>query len=298
MKYCISLLWLTVGATQCLPQTSIQRPQNLVFSTDEFKLLIKPKKFALQFESNGKSRQIPIPREWLVPPEEEEAEIGNYVLSFGYDAPITSFGIGNGRICLHLSSYDLARDGTSHAAAGRDVFLLFNPESLALTKGGIERGVTKWRVRSEGCLSAAAEHYLLADVNGDGLIDVGVIKERIECVEKYNKEEDKEWREPYYEQEPAAWYIFAGNGWRLEPNYAGKIPESFLELPLIGTAAADVNDLPLGLWRNFDPSKWVAPNGRPPAYIPPYWKNQIHKHAAAAPQGLEPTKQRLATLHQ
>jgi hypothetical protein len=298
MKYCISLLWLAVGATQCLPQTSIQRPQNPVFSTDQFKLLIKPRKFALQFESNGKSRQIPIPRDWLVPPEEEEAEIGNYVLSFGYNAPITSFAIGNGGIGLHLSSYDLTREGTSHAAAGRDVFLLFDPESLALTKGGIERGVTKWRVRSEGCLSAAAEHYLLADVDGDGLVDIGVIKDEIECVDRYNQAEDKEWKEPRYKQYPVVWYIFRSNSWELKSSYSGKLPGSVTELPLIGMAARDVDEVPLGMWRNFDPSKRLELDGPPPAYVPAYWKNQIHKHAAAAAQGLEPTKQRLATLHQ
>lgn len=298
MKYSMSLLWLALAATQCLPQTSLHLSQKSASSTDQFRLLTRPKGFLLQFVSNGKTKQIGIPRDWLIPPQEEKDEEFNYVGSFQYDREITSFPVGNGEIGLHVSSYDVAREGTSHAAAGRDVFLIFDPASLALTNGGISRGVTKWRVRSEGCLGAAAEHYLLADIDSDGLIDVGVIKDEIECVDRYDQAEDKEWKEPRYKQYPATWYVLRGNAWQLESSYAGKIPSSAIELPLIGMAASDVDDVPLGMWRSFDPSKRLELDGPPPAYIPPYWKEQIHKPAAEAVQALEPADKRLARLHQ
>lgn len=287
MKYRTPCAWILLGMALSVPQTPNHAP---VFSNDAFRLLINRKNFALQFKSNGKKRQIAIPREWLVPPQEEQEEIGNYVLSFSYDPPITSFAVGNGLVGLHLSSYDLTREGTSHAAAGRDVFLLFDTKSLSLTKGGIRRGVTKWRVRSEGCFSAAAEHYLLGDVDGDGLIDIGVVKDEIECLDKYDQAEDKDSKETRYKQYPADWYVFRGKAWQLDPTYFGKIPPSVTELPLIGSAADDVNDIPLGMWRNFDPTKRLELDGPPPAYVPPYWKNQIHEHAGAVTQTIDSSR--------
>src|SRR5579859_330498 len=284
MRYLIPCAWILLAPTVCLAQTSTLNP---TFSTDQFSLLTKANKFALQFSSNGKRRQIAIPREWLVPPDEEKEEIGNYVSSFGYDPPITSFAIGNGQIGLHLSSYDVTREGTSHAAAGRDVFLLFDPQSLAVSNGGIQRGVTKWRVRSEGCISAAAEHYLLGDVNGDGLMDIGVVKEEIECVDKVNQAEDKEWREPHYKQYSIDWYVLRGNTWQLDTSYSGKIPGVINELPLIGSASSDVNEVPLAMWRSFDPSQRLELDGPPPAYIPPYWKSQVTKQTEAEMQPVE-----------
>lgn len=272
---------MVVSGALCVAQAPAQNP---AFSNDKFRLVIKRNKFALQFDSNGKRRQIAIPREWLVPPEEEKEEIGNYVLSFGYDPPVTSFPIGNGRLGLHLSSYDVTREGTSHAAAGRDVFLVFDPKSPAVSKGGIERGVTKWRVRSEGCFSAAGEHYLLGDVDGDGLTDIGVVKDEIECLDKYDQAEDKDSKENRYKQYPADWYVFRGKSWQLDLTYSGKIPASVTELPLIGSAADDVDDIPLGMWRNFDPTKRLELDGPPPAYVPPYWKNQVDEHAGAVTQ--------------
>lgn len=281
MKLCLCLCWAVLGAGVWLQQTAILSPQNQAFSTGQFRLLTRPRRFALRFVSNGRTEQAAIPRDWLIPPQEEkEEEEAAYVSSFSYDTEVQSFPIGNGQIGLHLSSYDIEREGTGHAAAGRDVFLIFDPKSLLVTRGGIERGVTKWRVRSEGCLGAASEHYVLADIDQDARVDIGVVTEEIQCVEKYNKDEDKEWMEPTYKQSPALWYVFRDSVWKLEPKYSGKIPESVAELPLIGTAASDVNDLPLGLWRKFDPSRWLAPNQNPPTYVPVYWKNKAQKPAA------------------
>lgn len=169
MKYTTSFLSIVLGGTLCLSQNSIQGPQKPVFSTDQFKLLTRRRDFALQFVSNGKGKQIPVPRDWLVPPDEEKAEEGNYVSSLLYGKQVTSFPIGNGKIGLQLSSYEIQKEGSAQAAAGRDVFLIFDPASSMVFRGGIERGITKERVRSQGCFAAKADNYYLADVNGDGL---------------------------------------------------------------------------------------------------------------------------------
>jgi hypothetical protein len=256
MKYCISLLWLAVGGTQCLPQTSLQSPQKSDLSTDQFKLLTRPRDFALQFVSNGKSRQIPIPRDWLVPPDEEKGEEGNYVSSFLYGNQVTSFPIGNGKIGLQLSSYEIQKEGLAQAAAGRDVFLIFDPASSAVFRGGIERGITKERVRSQGCFAAKADNYYLADVNGDGLTDIGVAKEELECVQSKKRQDVDLIVGPFYKEYPIAWYVFKGNGWQLDLNFSGKFPEKYLELPLIGMDISPVDVVGCNLWRTCDRTKW------------------------------------------
>lgn len=292
----LALTWATFTMTLATNQGSSSTPHDTQISKGQFTLLVHPTSFALEFVTNGKTTDVPIHRDWLIPPQEEKDEEFNYVSSFHYSKEVSSFPIGNGRVGLHLSSYDLTREGTSHAAAGRDVFLLFDPRSLAVTNGGIQRGVTKWRVRSEGCLSGAAEHYLLADVDGDGLMDIGVIKDEIKCVDKYNQAEDKEWKEPHYTQYPAVWYVFRGNSWQLDPSCSGEIPPIVTQLPLIGMAARDVDDVPLGMWRNFDSSKRLELDGPPPAYIPSDWKNHIQNHGGAATQVTDGPHKRISDL--
>ena len=101
----------------------------------------------LQFVSNGNTGRVPIPRDWLIPPQEGKDEEVNCVSSFHYDMEVSSFPIGNGRMGLHISSYAIQEEGSAQAAAGRDVFLIFDPASSDVFRGRIDRGVTKERVR-------------------------------------------------------------------------------------------------------------------------------------------------------
>lgn len=121
MKYCISFLWILLGTILCLPQSSIQGSRKPAFSTGQFKLLTRPRDFALQFVSNGKTKQIGVPRDWLVPPDEEQDEESSYVSSFDYGTQVTSFPIGNRRIGLQLSSYEIQAEGSAEAA-GAETF--------------------------------------------------------------------------------------------------------------------------------------------------------------------------------
>lgn len=250
---CVSLPPILLGFDAVSSQTSSSGPQNPTISTQEFKLLTRPVDFALQFVSKGKTKQVAIPRDWLVPPEDEEAEeSGAYVSSFNYDSQVQSFPIGNGRIGLHLSSFDLTREGTSKAAAGRDVFLIFDPISLEIFQGGFRPGITKGRVRAEGCLSAAIEHYYVADVNGDGLTDIGVVSEELQCIEK----SDGWMAGPFYKQHPVVWYLLRGTGWTLEPRFYGKFPEHYQEVPLIGIGRSPVDFVGCGLSQSCDRARW------------------------------------------
>lgn len=257
MKPFIWPFWILLGAGVWLLPRSIRSPQKPVFSTDQFKLLTRPRDFALQFVSKGKTKQIAVPREWLIPPQEEkEEEEGAYVSSFNFGRQVTSFPIGNGKIGLHVSSFAVQTQGSAQAAAGRDVFLLFDPGSSALFRGGIERGTTKERVRYIGCFSAKAERYYLADVDGDGLTDIGVVQEELECLQSKKRQDVDMIVGPFYRQESVAWYVFKGNAWKLEPSFSGKFPEHYQELPLIGIDRSPVDYVGCNLFKTCDRAKW------------------------------------------
>jgi len=253
---CVLLLWILLGSAAASLQTASEGPQKPFFSTSQFKLLTRPRDFALQFVSNGKTRRMSVPRDWLVPPEEEKAEEDNYVSSFVYGTQVTSFAIGNGKVGLHVSSYKIQAEGSVQAAAGRDVFLIFDPASSGLFRGGIDRGVTKERVRSQGCFAASAEKYILADVDGDGLTDIGVVKEELQCVQGKKRQDVDEMVDPFYKQDPVAWYVFRDNAWKLEPSFSGKFPEHHLELPFIGIDRSPVDYVGCTLWQTCDRTKW------------------------------------------
>jgi hypothetical protein len=189
-------------------------------STGPFKLLTQSRGFILQFVSDGKTKQVAIPRDWLIPPQDEKDDESYYVTSFHYDKGVSSFPIGNGRMGLHFSSYEIQAEGSAQAAAGRDVFLIFDPKTSAVSRGGIERGITKERIRSQGCFEASMEHYFLADVDGDGLTDIGVVKEELLCLPKQDADGEAIVG-PFYKKHQIVWYVFEENAWKLEPNFSG-----------------------------------------------------------------------------
>jgi hypothetical protein len=250
------LAWAWLSTEPAGVQASSERPKEDEISTTQFKLLAQPRGFILQFASKGKTKQVAIPRNWLIPPQEEKDEELDYVSSFHYDQEVSSFPIGNGRTGLHISSYAIQEEGSAHAAAGRDVFLILDAASAGVSRGGIERGVTKERVRSEGCFTASAERYLLADVDGDGLTDIGVVKEELQCVQSKKRQDVDLIVGPFYKQDPVVWYVFRENAWKLQPSFSGKFPEHYQELPLIGIDRSPVDYVGCTLWRTCDRTKW------------------------------------------
>jgi hypothetical protein len=235
--------------------------------SQQFRLEQAEEEFSLRVQSSGRTSRIRIPREWLIPPQEEKAEEDDYISSFAYNEEVGSFPIGNGEVGIHLSSYAIAQEGSAGAAAGRDVFLVLEPDSRQLRPGPLQLGVTEERVRSEGCWRAKAAHFLLADVNDDGLGDIGVVREQIDCSS--------------YFQYPPGWYVFSAGTWKLDSAYARTWPEKWSELPLLGMKMTPVDFVGNARWHTYDPARWGSGVARrpPPRFVPEYRKVLIRSSA-------------------
>lgn len=226
------LLIMNVGVSPGVARSSNDL---LTVNVIDFKLFQNQHDYCLQY---GKNEQLLIPLAWLIPPDEVQEDEQRYVSSFHYDEPVTSFKIGDGRIGLHLSSYNIQKQGSAQAAAGRDVFLAFDPEKIKLHPGGLKLGVTKSRVRVMGCFSAMFHFFVIGDINSDGLIDIGVVKETLKCKWVNNIPVRSG---PVYKQLPIRWYVYMGH-WKYEPGFDGKYPpKRHLKLPLINLVKSPID---------------------------------------------------------
>ena len=248
----------------------------LSVSTKEFILGTKGQQFLIHWQK----RIIPIPRKWLIALKDEQDEEGEGVSSFSYDRDITSFPIGNGELGLHLSSFDAMApgSGSAQAAAGRDVFLVFNPKTSAFRPGLINLGRTKGRLRYLGCFSAVASHFIIEDINGDGLTDIGTVEERMMCKEYTNDQGVDVVAGPFYRQDLIKWHLFHKGQWRYDEQYDGRLLEQVTELPLIGIAFSPVDFVGEVYWQSYDPRVWRSRSPQGVLYVPAYRKELIRQH--------------------
>jgi hypothetical protein len=247
------------------------------FRTNVFRLHKANGRFYLLTGQDGKEAWIRVPTAWLVPADAAQAEEQEYVSSFNYDPRITSFAIGNGLVGLHLSSFEAMTDGSAQAAAGRDVFLIFDPRSLRLQKGLTTLGITKSRVREESCFRATAAHFVLADIDQDGLVDLGMVSEAIRCIEVSSEGEPLRPSLPHFVQQPIQWFVRQQNRWETAPSFRGQLPKDATALPLIGIELSPIDYVGYRYWKTHDAARWSV---EPPAstlYQPPYRKTLVHR---------------------
>ncbi len=196
----------------------------------------------------GKSIKLPtgenisIQNEWLFPQDQIEEDENAYVTSFNYDHEVHSFSISKDLIGLHISSFAAQEQGSARAAAGRDLFLVFDPKSKKLNQGVINLGITKERVRSMGCYFAKFNNFFIGDINDDGFTDLGVVMERIWCEEYFDEKEQVDAISgPFYQKQPIKWYIFESTKWVYQSKSDGMKPKNALiRLPLIGLIKSPV----------------------------------------------------------
>jgi hypothetical protein len=282
-------LFLVVCGTSSVPsfsQQDVAKDHAIAVSTHQFTLQREGGNFFLQpLPLAAKHPRIAIPRDWLVPPHDTEEDTSP-VDPFNYDRHVTSFPIGDGAIGLRFSSFDAMTEGSLAAAEGRDVFLIYDPSEGRLRPGGFDLGITKGRYRVDGCFQAQMVHLLVADINGDGLADVGAVKEEIWCPEIGEDEDEvpdgsaEQKKLPselkniverhLYQQHNVIWYLYTSQGWKQDPDQAW-IPDTFSELPLTGIALSPVDFVGEVLWHSLDPKSWVDR----PLYVPTYRKKLI-----------------------
>lgn len=136
----------------------------------------------------SRDEKTAVPLEWLCPRVDSD-ESESYVSSCRFDETVSAFPLGGGFIGLHLSSYDTG-EGSAMAAAGRDVFIIFE-ERTKKAHPGMNPGITKERGRSI-CMFATFHDFFISDINHDGFTDIGVVKERIWCDTQAGDDEGKD----------------------------------------------------------------------------------------------------------
>lgn len=143
--------WILLSLLTCIFSISSATAQSardvLTIDTKSYRLVRDQQDYTLRYDGD---KRLLVQGEWLVPPDELKEESAAYVSSFNYDEGVTAFPIGDGRMGLHLSSYEIQKEGSAKAAAGRDVLLILDQRARWLHPGGVLFGVTKRRVRSMG----------------------------------------------------------------------------------------------------------------------------------------------------
>ena len=182
---------------------------------------------------NAPISTVTIPNDLLATVEDIEADAHNYVSSYNFDNSVTAFDIGSSLIGLHLSSYEIQKEGSAQAAAGRDEFLVVELKSSGVRHGHINLGITKSRVRSEGCFAAVSHTFFLGDINNDGRQDIGAAREELKCDRYVNPEGMDGMRGPFYVASPIQWYLFSEGYWIESADHNGQMPTKYSELPLL-----------------------------------------------------------------
>lgn len=124
---------------------------------------------------------------------------------------------------------------------GRDVFLVLD-EQNHLHAGLVDLGETKERYRAQGCFEALSSKFLLADINNDRALDIGVMQEKLHCRPVVRDEVDGV-EGPYYEVEPTRWYVFGDDKWSYDATLDGRFParRPYWSVPLINMTMTTVD---------------------------------------------------------
>lgn len=244
MRSCRIALWVCfIAILAGLPSVTSAANIEAAFDVKTFTLEREGTGYSLR-SVNGAKMAIPV--EWLGAPEEVRPNADSRMASVShYNKQVTAFPIGDGRIGLHLSSYEIQNGEAGQTAAGRDVFLIFDPKAPALRHGGIRLGITKDRLRVDGRVSATAHTFFIGDINGDRIMDLGVVKEQITWKKRLRGTREERLAHlvgPAYVEQPVRWYVLAGGRWTRQPQHDGQFPRGdYLKLPLIGLVKSPVD---------------------------------------------------------
>ena len=194
----------------------------------------------LLFLHSKNNPPIKILTKWLIPGPSYPIEL------WDFSKTVHSFILGPGVTGLHLSSWrDESRNwGASMQAFGSDVFLIYHEKSHRITPGLSEMGLTKHRWGAMGCLFALHNNFYLNDVNHDGFIDIGVVKEKIFCTEYTDKINDVDLMTgPKYKKFTVKWFLYSRGKW-IDSKKNKALPvniDSSIQMPLIELVKSPVD---------------------------------------------------------
>jgi hypothetical protein len=244
----------TVALSPARGQTQESLP---AFFVDKYRLVRDGENYYLH---SDEGRILSVPSAWLTRTEKVEDPLDELiekqkieleeeyalVSSTNFDEAATAFPIGDGRLGLHFSSYEIQKEGSAGAAAGRDVFLVFDPQVKCLHPGGLLAGITKERARYMGQFFALAHRFFLGDIDDDGLMDIGVMREEIKPIGPHRDIPSK----VEYEKDEMRWFVYTQgprvsygrrDHWKYDPALDGKRPATdMVKLPLIGIGKTPV----------------------------------------------------------
>ncbi|MEZ4413893.1 MAG: hypothetical protein R2910_12970 [Gemmatimonadales bacterium] len=145
-----------------------------------------------------------------------------------FDTRVSAVAVDRDRVLLHLQSYEIMGEGSAAGAVGRDVFLVLSLATGRITRLDAGPALTHGRNRGAGCWTAWDTSYRVADVNGDGVRDLGVIRRELTCTPP----DDEAVSPPTCRVHPVEWWVSSGNGgWTRQPAFDGMLPSDLLVLP-------------------------------------------------------------------
>ncbi len=145
-----------------------------------------------------------------------------------FDTRINAVAVDRDHVLLHLQSYEIMGEGSAAGAIGREVFLVLSLPTRSLTRFHAEPPLSRGRNRGAGCWTAWDVSYRVADVNGDGVRDLGVIRRTLSCTPR----EDEAVSLQACRVDPVRWWVSSGMvDWTPQPAFDGLQPSGQLVLP-------------------------------------------------------------------
>ncbi len=144
-----------------------------------------------------------VPSSWVLSAEEAQQESEASVSSIDFVTQVQEFALRPRLIGLRVSSYAIAREGSAQAAAGRDVFLLFDDRLKIVSDSGVRLGVTQRRDRAQGQWSATTHRFYLGDASGVEVPSLAVLREDVRCGP----------RGPRFNASELRWYVYRNDRW-------------------------------------------------------------------------------------
>jgi len=158
-------------------------------------------------------------RSWALPPIEKEIA----------DEPdpewqtrVDAVALGTDRWLVHLFAIDIH----GKYVIGHDRFFVADRSRPQLTEIAPSTAPTLSRGEGEGCRTALEHRYRVADVDGDGALDLGIERRETVC-------EGSPLR-PTLRESPIRWLRQSPTRWRPSPAHAGVRPGASVRFPWIG----------------------------------------------------------------